>query len=216
MSIERIKQIIDAYTKEGKTLFTTSSFQTHSIVLLHILHKIVPDIPVYFLDTGYHFRETLKFRDEITERFSLNTINLSSGIPQSLLFNEYGKPYHQSEPDLCCKINKVNPLVPVLEFFDIWVNGVRADQTFHRKSLSEVQDSGQGYMRYHPVLDWDSQMIEAYRKEFDLPEHPLDAKGYRSIGCKTCTVQYIEGTDERDSRWAGTNKKECGLNTELI
>ena len=104
---------------------------------------------------------------------------------------------------------------PLLERFDIWVNGVRADQNANRKNLNVFENTPQGGTRFHPMLDWSKQEIWQYIGIMDLPRHPLDAKGYVSIGCEPCTMKPTMG-DEREGRWVGQNKTECGLHTELV
>lgn len=105
---------------------------------------------------------------------------------------------------------------PILKSKDVWINGIRADQNANRAGMKEEEQTPQGAMRYHPMLSWTSKDIFDYRKEFDLPPHPLEAKGYLSIGCEPCTRRLLPSEDERSARWFGMNKVECGLHTDLI
>ena len=105
---------------------------------------------------------------------------------------------------------------PVLAEYDIWINGIRADQNANRRNMQIEQDAPFNSKRYHPMLHWDNKRIHQYRKEYDLPTHPLASKGYLSIGCEPCTRKHIVGEDERSTRWFGMNKTECGLHTELV
>ncbi len=127
MTTEQITDKLKLYKQLGLKLFTTSSFQTHSTVLLHILSKIDNTIPVYFIHTGYHFPETLSYRDEITKLFDLNLINVYSSTAKNNQRDTNGRLLFASDPDLCCHLNKVVPLEPILAQFDVWINGVRAD-----------------------------------------------------------------------------------------
>ncbi len=216
MTPEEIKNKILAYKAEGKRLFTTSSFQSHSLVLLHILSKIDNSIPVYFLNTGYLFPETLRFRDEIAQRFGLQIVDLHPIIPKSMQKDASGRLFFASDPDHCCALNKTQPMESVLASHDIWINGVRADQSAARKAMKVEQAAPFDVVRFHPMLDWNAKMIYEYRKKHHLPDHPMDAKGYLSIGCEPCTRKIDPEMQEREARWYGMNKTECGLHTDLI
>lgn len=216
MDFDHIKTKIEEYKAEGLRLFTTSSFQTHSIVLLHIISRIDPKIPVYFINTGFHFPETLKYRDQISELFGLNTIDVHSETPKTLQKDLDGNFLFTSNPDHCCHLNKVAPLEPVLAEYDIWINGVRADQSSVRKTFGLEQKGKYGVLRFHPMLDWDKKSIEIYLRENNLPRHPLEDKGYFSIGCEPCTRKFDFEWSMREGRWFGMNKTECGLNTDLV
>ncbi|WP_253275638.1 MULTISPECIES: phosphoadenylyl-sulfate reductase [Persicobacter] len=204
------------YKEEGKGVFTSSSFQTHSIVLLHILSRIDKSIPVYFINTGFHFPETLMFRDEISERFGLNLVDLKTPVSMSRQLDQDGRFFYASDPDYCCFLNKTAPMQNVLREYDVWINGVRGDQSAVRKAMKVEQPAPHDSIRFHPMLDWNAKMIWQYRKEFDLPEHPLDSKGYMSIGCAPCTRKLDPDMQEREARWYGMNKVECGLHTDLV
>ncbi len=215
MKFDEIKQRIQKYEQEGKKLFATSSFQTHSIVLLHIISRINPKIPIYFINTGFLFPDTIKYKDQLAKEFGLNIIDAKSSVPKSQQKDSFGNLLFASDPDYCCFLNKIQPLDPILAENDVWINGVRADQTEVRKAMNIEEKSKFGCLRFHPMLDWTKQEIYAYIREYDLPKHPLDLKGYMSIGCEPCTRKVILG-DERSSRWYGLNKTECGLNTDLV
>ena len=216
MNFSEIKGQIEAYKSQGKSLFTTSSFQSHSLVLAHMLSRIDKSIPVYFINTGYHFPETVQFRDYITELFGLNTIDLRSDVPKFMQRDGEGRLLFTSDPDYCCHLNKTQPMDAILRSHDIWINGVRADQSAVRAAMKVEQPAPHGVIRFHPMLDWNSKMIWQYQKEFNLPKHPLEEKGYLSIGCEPCTRKFDPEMQERESRWFGMNKVECGLNTELV
>ncbi len=215
MKVDEIKQKIQKYEQEGKKLFATSSFQTHSIVLLHIISRINPKIPIYFINTGFLFPDTIKYKDQLAKEFGLNIIDAKSSVPKSQQKDSFGNLLFASDPDYCCFLNKIQPLDPILAENDVWINGVRADQTEVRKAMNIEEKSKFGCLRFHPMLDWTKQEIYAYIREYDLPKHPLDLKGYMSIGCEPCTRKVILG-DERSSRWYGLNKTEYGLNTDLV
>lgn len=216
MTYEQIEGKITQYKREGKKIFTTSSFQTHSLVMLHILSRIDRSIPVYFINTGYLFPETIAFRDEIAEQFGLTIVDLKPNTPKYLQREPNGKLMFTTDPDHCCYLNKTQPMESVLAAHDIWINGVRTDQSTVRKAMKVEQLAPYGSLRFHPMLDWNNRQIFAYIKEHSLPRHPLDAKGYASIGCEPCTRKPDLEMQEREARWFGLNKVECGLHTDLI
>jgi phosphoadenosine phosphosulfate reductase len=216
MNFEGIKEKITLYKNEGKSLFTSSSFQSHSLVMLHIISRIDKTIPVYFINTGYHFPETVKFKDHITAFFGLNTIDLKSEVPKHMQRDSEGRLLFTSDPDHCCYLNKTQPMDSALRSHDIWINGVRADQSSVRAAMKVEQPAPYNTIRFHPMLDWTAKMIWQYQKEYNLPTHPLEEKGYVSIGCEPCTRKLDPGMQEREARWYGLKKVECGLHTELV
>lgn len=214
MKIEEIKHKIEQYKAEGKKMFATSSFQTHSLPMLHILSKIDNTIPICFINTGFHFADTIKFRDKVVEDFGLNLVDVKSLVPLNQQKDSLGQFYFATDPDRCCFLNKTQPLEPVLMTHDIWINGVRADQNANRKSMKSEQKGAHGVTRFHPMLDWDNKMIFKYHAEHNLPSHFLEKKGYLSIGCEPCTRKF-DFENNRDGRWFGMKKTECGLHTDL-
>ncbi len=216
MKFEEIKAKIDDYRASGKKMFTTSSFQSHSLVLLHMLSRIDKSIPVYFINTGYHFPETVQFRDYITELFGLSLVDLKSDVPKFMQRDAEGNLLFTSDPDHCCYLNKTQPMDGILRSNDVWINGVRADQSAVRAAMKIEHPAQHDSIRFHPMLDWNSKMIWQYQKEYKLPKHPLEEKGYVSIGCEPCTRKLDPEMQEREARWFGLNKIECGLHTDLI
>lgn len=217
MDFQKFQQYINRYQEDKKKYFITSSFQSHSLVLLHMLSRIDSHIPVVFINTGYHFPETVDFRDQVMDAFGLdNLIDLRSSMPKSMQMDSSGRLLFTSDPDHCCYINKTEPLDSVLRTHDVWINGVRADQSATRSKMTETQDAPHNTIRLHPMLDWSSKQIYEYQKEYNLPKHPLDEKGYMSIGCEPCTRKIDPDMLEREARWYGLNKTECGLHTDLI
>jgi len=220
-AVDRVRQQLTRYRQEGLRLCSSSSFQTHSIPLLHLIARFAPDTPVYFLDTGFHFPETLTFRDRIAADLDLNVIDLRSAVGKMGQRDTSGQFLFASDPDHCCYLNKTQPMQAVLPAYDIWIAGLRRDQNAHRKNLAAEMPGTGGVTRFHPVLEWDARLIWAYRKLHDLPEHPLEAKGYFSVGCEPCTQKFDLEFDpasatDRGGRWAGMKKTECGLHTDLV
>ncbi|MEM9858204.1 MAG: phosphoadenylyl-sulfate reductase [Bacteroidota bacterium] len=216
MTFDEIERQLKRYENEGKRLFTTSSFQSHSLVLLHMLSRMDMDIPVIFINTGYHFPETVAFKDRVSSEFDLNVLDLKSDVPKFMQRSEDGRLLFASDPDYCCYLNKTQPVDSLLMRFDVWVNGVRADQSAVRSAMKVEQPAPHDAIRFHPMLDWNAKMIYAYQKEYDLPKHPLEANGYLSLGCEPCTRKIDPDMMEREARWFGLNKVECGLHTDLV
>ncbi len=214
--VAEIRQKLADYTAAGKSCFVSSSFQSHSLPLLHILSRFQPGIPVYFLNTGFHFPETMAFRHEIADRFGLRIIDAVSPVSKSGQRDDQGKFFFVNNPDHCCYLNKVLPMEPIVQQHDVWINGVRRDQTKFRSTLQVEEEMAHGKLRYHPMLEWTSKMIWAYRQAYHLPEHPLEAQGYLSIGCMPCTRSFAETQDLRSGRWSGQSKEECGIQTEFV
>ena len=209
--IERLR----AYTKAGKRMFASSSFQTQSLPLLHIISRADCDIPVYYTNTGFLFPETIAFADQLATQLGLRVVGLHPETAKIRQLDRHGRFLYTSDPDQCCHLNKVLPLEPLLIENDIWINGVRADQSDVRAQMQEEQAEPHGCRRYHPMLAWNARTIYYYRKHYGLPEHPLEAEGYQSIGCEPCTRKLLDPSLERNSRWSGLNKTECGLHTTL-
>jgi phosphoadenosine phosphosulfate reductase len=168
------------------------------------------------MSTGYLFPETTQYKDLLQTKFDLNIFDLKPIVPKILQKDNQGNLLFTSDPDYCCFLNKVQPLDSVLAEHDVWINGVRADQSKVRSELFVEDFAPHNVVRFHPMLDWTKQMVYSYIKEFELPKHPLDEKGFVSIGCEPCTRKMIITDDERMGRWFGLNKTECGLNTDLV
>lgn len=215
MTAAAIHQQLKLYHEQGKRLFVSSSFQTHSIPLLHILSSSGIPIDLFFLDTGYHFPQTLNFRDKVARKLGLQVKNITSLVPKNLQRDEAGQLYFVSDPDYCCFLNKTQPLEPLLMQYDVWISGVRADQNYNRRNLQMEQPAPHNTIRFHPMLKWTARDIHQYCKANALPEHPLYREGYLSIGCEPCTKKF-DASDERSARWFGLHKTECGLHTDLI
>ena len=216
MDFESVKTRIRQYQQDGKRIFTSSSFQSHSLVMLHIISRIDKGIPVYFINTGYHFPETIRFRDHVTELFGLHTLDLIPEVSKNMQRDSEGNLLFASDPDHCCYLNKTQPMDAILRSYDVWINGVRADQSAVRAAMNVEQAAPYGVTRFHPMLNWTAKMIWQYQKEYDLPRHPLEEKGYVSIGCEPCTRRLDPNMQEREARWYGLKKVECGLHTELV
>ena len=189
-----------------------SSFGAESVVLLHMAAEIDRALPVIFLDTGRHFPETLAYRDELVDRLGLT--DLRSAYPDRMALRQHDRAgrLYATDPDSCCDIRKTEPLAEALEGFDAWITGRKRFQGGLRADLDPLElEPGTGRIKINPLASWAEDRLEAYRLAHDLPAHPLVAKGYRSIGCATCTRPTVPGEDPRAGRWNGIDKTECGI-----
>jgi phosphoadenosine phosphosulfate reductase len=199
-------------------LAVATSFQSSGLVILHQLLTIQPDLPVLFLETGFHFPETLAFKDEIRDMWGINLVELrgehGSAEAQAKL---YGPELYKKDPDRCCAINKVEPLQKALENYDGWISGLRRDQSPMRAGTAIVEaqllPSGNETLKIHPLATWTKTDVQEYVEEHGIPTHPLLERGFASIGCWPCT-RAIEGEEsERSGRWDGFSKNECGIHS---
>jgi phosphoadenosine phosphosulfate reductase len=204
-----------AWDTFGSKAAASSSFQTQSVPLLHIISQVCPAMPIIFLDTGFHFSDTLRFRDELQTRLKLNIVIAHPAIEKSQLMTQYGHALYRQDPDLCCYINKVEPKQRALKGFEAWISGVRRDQTANRKNLPVLETQSTGPLKIYPMLNWTRRQIFAYIHDHDLPAHPMFEKGYPSVGCMPCTRPITAGDDDRAGRWSSLDKDECGLHLNL-
>jgi len=194
----------------GSKLALTSSFQTQSLPLLHLVSKICPNVPVFFLDTGFHFKETIEFRNQLKRELGINIVTLLPLCGHEDFIENHGE-LHQTNQNMCCYMNKVEPLQRALAGYDAWISGVRRDQTEARKNTPVIAMQNNGLYKVCPMVRWTQDDVTHYIKRFGLPEHPLSTQGYRSIGCAPCTKPTLVGQDPRVGRWVGSEKTECGL-----
>ncbi len=191
-----------------------SSFGAESSVLLHLVSRIDPAVPVLFLETGKHFPETLAYRDLLMERLGLTDLrNLTPDADAIAGKDESGLRWSY-DPDGCCDIRKVEPLARELAGFDGSITGRKAFQAETRANLPRFEmdtTDAHGRLKINPLIDWTREDLATYMDEHDLPPHPLVAEGYPSIGCSPCTSKVAEGEDPRSGRWRGWDKTECGI-----
>lgn len=193
--------------------FCVTSSMTDS-VLAHLASRVAPGIDVLFLDTGYHFAETIGTRDAAAATLPVNVITLSPTITVRQQDEQYGKDLYKTNPDLCCALRKVAPLAQGLEGYDAWATGLRRDET-HNRVISPVVgwDAKKEKVKVSPLARWTQGDVETYIREHGVLVNPLRYDGYPSIGCWPCTRRVAAGNDARSGRWAGTNKTECGIHS---
>jgi phosphoadenosine phosphosulfate reductase len=200
----------------GDGLVIGSSFGKDSLVIVDMARKLRPDIPVLFLETGYHFNETLQFRDRLRDQEKMNIVDVRPALSVPQQDATYGSELFGREPDLCCEMRKVEPLRRALAGRRAWLTGVRRSQHPQRAGIpvvewQEISPNGDGLFKINPLVAWPLPEVDAYLELHDLPRHPLWAKGFSSIGCAPCTVAVADGEAERAGRWKGQGKIECGI-----
>ena len=210
---EVVEQVLAVHASRSVCL--TCSFQAEDIIVLHLLRQRLPQIPVLFLETGYHFRETYEFRDRMTSEWNLNLINAAPGTTVAQQESELGILY-RDDPTRCCQLRKVEPLIRALEPFDIWFTGLRRDQSPTRRNLQKAEDhllpSGKTLLKVSPLADWTWGQVWEYTSANRLNYLPQYDYGYRSIGCEPCTALPDDPNNPRSGRWGG-KKLECGIHT---
>jgi len=199
---QRIEQLYQDF--DADDIMLTSAFSAYSAILLKVISDINQSQIIYFIDTGYHFQETLDYKDYLTNLYQLNVVSISASNEEQLKCNEQKLWLHK--PNDCCYYNRVKPLEEVKQNYKVWVSGVMKWQTQHRKDMSLFEQKAH-IIKFHPLLDMDIDVMNELIKSNDLPPHPLMARGYDSIGCSHCT-KIGKG---RSGRWEGLEKTECGL-----
>lgn len=194
----------------------SSSFQTHSMALLHMATSIRRDLLIFFLDTGYHFWDTLIFRERVASEWKLNVLDLYRDSRWDVFARQYTRTLPVQDPDLCCFLHKVQPMQKALKDLNAWISGIRRDQTPTRAKAKILELQPDGLLKINPLLTWTRTDVEAYCRAHKLPSHPLLDKGYRSIGCAPCTQAVTADENDRAGRWVGVGKVECGLHTEMF
>lgn len=188
----------------------SASFGGGGLVLAHILSGIDADAPVLFLDTGYHFPETIAFKNRFAQRYHLRVVDLATPVDAT------PAELYRTDPDRCCRVRKVEPMHRALAGFDVWITALRRDQSETRRRIAVMEHQvidGRAILKVMPLANWSRHDVEEYLATHDVPLHPLLEKGYTSIGCWPCTRPTVEGEGERAGRWSGTNKTECGLHS---
>lgn len=199
---ERIMELyIDFDVSE---VMLTSSFAATSAFFLKLFSEANKEQTVFFIDTGYHFEDTLEYKKKLTEMYGLNVSSISA-LKEEHEFTLQDETWKKN-PDFCCSINKVKPLDIIKNKYKVWASGLMEWQSDHRATLDIFELRGE-ILKFYPLLDISKEQRDAYIEEHQLPFHPLVAKGYNSIGCKHCTVP----GEDRSGRWNNNPKTECGL-----
>ena len=181
-------------------------------VLAHLASTVAPGVDVVFLDTGYHFAETIGTRDAVAATLPVNLLTITPVQSVAEQDAEYGPRLYERDPDLCCKLRKVKPLAESLSGYDAWATGLRRAETHNRVIAPVVGwDAGKKKVKVSPLARWSDAQVDDYILRNGVLVNPLQYDGYPSIGCEPCTRRVAPGEDARSGRWAGTGKTECGI-----
>jgi phosphoadenosine phosphosulfate reductase len=210
---EIIRWAVDRF---GDGLVIGSSFGKDALVIMDLARRLRPDIPILFLETGYHFPETLEFRDRLRVEWHANIVDVRPAQTVADQDARCGPELFARDPDRCCALRKVAPLQRALAGRRAWMTGVRRTQHPSRSRTplvewQELSEGGPGLYKINPLAAWSLSEVEAYIAEQRLPRHPLWTKGYPSVGCAPCTAPAAPGEAERAGRWRGQGKIECGI-----
>jgi phosphoadenosine phosphosulfate reductase len=211
------EQVLDTIlaARENARACLTSSFQAEDVAVLHLLRQRIRDVPVLFLDTGYHFPQTYEYRDRLAKEWSLRLVNVlpKQTVPEQE--SAFGILY-QSDPTRCCQLRKVEPLLGALEPFDVWFTGLRREQSPTRKNLKKLElhrlPTGKTLWKVSLLADWNWEQVWSYVNANGISHLPQYDEGYLSIGCQPCTALPADPNNPRSGRWGGT-KLECGIHT---
>jgi phosphoadenosine phosphosulfate reductase len=200
----------------SENLCVTNSFQAEDMVLLHMVRQTIPDVPVIFLDTGYHFADVYTYRDRMAAAWRMNLINLLPELTVPQQEAQFGI-LNQTDPSRCCNLRKVKPLFGALAGYKLWFTGLRREQAKSRAALQPIEDfalpNNKTIRKISPLADWSSKDVWHYAKQHDIPLLPLYDLGYSSIGCEPCTSLPLDPNDPRSGRWGG-QKQECGIHLQ--
>jgi len=214
--LDKVRATLAQEITGAPDVYLTCSFQAEDVLLAKLAIELDPQIPILFLDTGYHFAETYSYRDKIAADWKLNLINL---LPEKTVAEqelEHGLLY-QSAPDQCCKLRKVEPLFKAVAEYRVWLTGLRREQARSRAALEEsalfTLPGGKQVLKLAPLAEWATRDVWYACEQLNIPLLPLYERGYSSIGCEPCTTLPLDPNDPRSGRWAG-RKVECGIHIE--
>ncbi|RNI23036.1 phosphoadenylyl-sulfate reductase [Flexivirga caeni] len=203
-------EVLQWAVNSGLRLAIAGSMQ--DTVLVHLASTALPGVDVLFLDTGYHFRETLQTRDRVAAAYSVRVRSITPRQTVAEQDADYGVALHERDPDLCCALRKTQPLDEVLGEYDAWATGLRRAESESRRDTPIVSyDERRDKIKLAPLAAWSDEQVAAFAEAHDLIANPLLSQGYPSIGCAPCTRRVAAGADARSGRWAGTAKTECGI-----
>ncbi len=205
----------DAIKRFAPKIVVACSFGAEDVVLVDMVHRIDPSIPLFYLDTDFLFPETYATRDRIIQQYALKpaqVIQVQSLLTPDQQAAQHGPALWSTEPDRCCQLRKVEPLTRVLKGYDAWITGIRRDQSPTRANAGLIEwDSKFQLVKVNPLARWTWADVWTYIKVYEVPYNPLHDQNYPSIGCTHCTAPVAPGEDPRAGRWKTFTKTECGL-----
>lgn len=203
-----------AFSEYSSRVTIATGFGAEGVALIDMAMKLDRSVDVFFLDTSFLFAETYELRRQIENRYGINIRSYKTRITPEEQESRFGPKLWSADPDLCCRLRKLEPLREALAGRSAWITAIRRDQTIERSNARVVEwDYQWQLVKINPLVRWDKRQVWQYIAENDVPYNPLHDRGYPSIGCTHCTVPVTEGQDERAGRWSGRAKKECGLHS---
>ena len=221
---ERMKVLADSWKPEellswafsayGKDVALATGMGVEGMALLHMAHRINPNVKVFTGDTEFLFPETYDLIERVESRYGITIERLYSDLAPRDQEISYGRALWASDPDQCCNVRKIEPLRRKLATLDAWITAIRRDQTSTRATIRKIDwDAKFDLVKISPLADWTREKVWSYVLENDVPYNPLHDRNYPSIGCTHCTRAVLPGEDQRAGRWSGLGKVECGLHT---
>ncbi|WP_199616511.1 phosphoadenylyl-sulfate reductase [Paenibacillus alkalitolerans] len=206
---ELLKWAVEAFP----SITLACSFGAEDVVLVDMLQKVSQGKDIFYLDTDFHFKETYETRDRLKERYhNIQFVQVKPKLTPEEQAAQFGEQLWKSDPNQCCNIRKVEPLVEILGKYDAWITGIRRDQAPTRANAKKVEyDVKFGLVKFNPLASWTTEDVWDYIRANDVPYNPLHDRNFPSIGCEYCTRPVAPGEDPRAGRWSGTEKTECGL-----
>jgi phosphoadenosine phosphosulfate reductase len=218
-SAEAEDVLVWAWEHVGPRLAMSTAFGASGCVLIDIAARVVPDMPIFTIDTGYLFKETLELRDRINLKYGIEIESVHPDLSVDEQDRRFGKDLYGKDSDHCCYMRKVEPLHRRLSELDGWVASLRRDQGESRRNIRMVEPfptrGDRLIAKFNPLARWTKKRVWDYIIENDVPYNPLMDEGYPSVGCWPCTQAVAEGGDERSGRWAGQGKAECGIHLPI-
>lgn len=207
--------LVAAIERYGPKIVVACSFGAEDVVLVDMVHRINPSVPLFYLDTDFLFPETYATRDRVIERYGLQStqvIQVKSLLTPEVQAESYGEALWARNPDQCCELRKVEPLTRILKGYDAWITGIRRDQAPSRADAGLIEwDQKFQLIKINPLARWTGTDVWTYIKVYEVPYNPLHDQNYPSIGCTYCTAPVAPGDDPRAGRWKNFVKTECGL-----
>jgi phosphoadenosine phosphosulfate reductase len=207
--------LAEAIQRYAPKIVLACSFGAEDVVLVDMIHRLDPSVPLFYLDTEFLFPETYAVRDRVIERYRLapaQVLRVTSLLTPERQAEEYGEALWARDPDRCCQLRKVEPLARVLKGFDAWITGIRRDQAPTRAGAKLIEwDQKFALVKVNPLAKWTWADVWTYIRLYEVPYNELHDRDYPSIGCTYCTAPVRPGEDPRSGRWRGIGKTECGL-----
>jgi phosphoadenosine phosphosulfate reductase len=193
----------------------STGFGASGMVLIHMISQINANMKIIFLDTGFHFKETLEFKEKVKQKYGVNIVEYKAAISREELYKTISPhPYHD-DPDRCCHINKVEPMERAIQGLKAWISALRRDQSPTRAQIQILEEYEGNLIKINPLANWTRKEVWNYLFRNQIPYHPLHDQGYPSVGCEPCTRPVGTDGQERSGRWVGKGKLECGIHTFL-